>query len=183
MIKNRYFLSCWNSQWSLSPWCCWGFTVATLFAWHRPGMCAHSPPKCHGSPGVPGSPIVSAMINYRPDEIRRLWKCGRDDTGSSAWSSGEERIAHRHLEGRLQKQLLITWAGSCRIYVTQFSTYSVICVEQLSAARVQIPRWCLLLSLCWLNEMKIQLKSNQFIRQCQKMCFRSQLDNQKLADQ
>lgn len=43
--------------------------------------------------------IVSAMINYRPDEMWRLWKCHRDDMGLSVWASREERIAHRHLEG------------------------------------------------------------------------------------
>lgn len=94
----------------VTPTCDSGMTVldaAEASPWQRSAcrtlVCAKeppgSPPKCRGSPGVPGCFIVSAMINYRPDEMWRLWKCHKDDMGLSVWASREERIAHRHLEG------------------------------------------------------------------------------------
>ena len=112
-----------------SPW--QRFASRTLAcAKEAPGS-TRSPPQCRGSPGVPGHHIVSAMINYRPDEMWRLWKCHRDDMGLSVWASREEGIAHRHLEGygapaAHWRELLITWAGFCWILCNFIFTYSIL---------------------------------------------------------
>lgn len=71
---------------------------APACAKEAPGS-TRSPPLWRGSAGVPGHHIVSPMINYRPDEMWRLWKCHRDDMGLSVRASREECIAQRHLEG------------------------------------------------------------------------------------
>lgn len=94
--------------------------------WHvprRPLATLAPLPRRSGSPSMAGHHIVSAMINYRPDEMWRLWKCHRDDMGLSVWASREERITHRHLEGYgapaaccLLKERA-TWAGLCWIFI------------------------------------------------------------------
>lgn len=94
--------------------------------------------KCEGSGNVTGM----------------TWACqcgpaGRSVSHTDIWKGTE----HQPLAAFSKKELLITWAGFCWIYVTQFFTYSIISVHWQSAPRVWVSSWCLLLSLYWLNEM------------------------------
>lgn len=65
------------------------------------------PPGYHGSLGVPGHSLASAMINYCPNEMWELSKCQRDDMKLSMWASEECCMTEA------KRQLLI----SCKIYI------------------------------------------------------------------
>lgn len=130
------------------------------------------------------APVFQAATLFQQWLITILMKCeGSGNVTGMTWACqcgpAGRRVSHTdiwtdmELAAFSKKELLITWAAFCWIYVTQFLNLFYYTCTLASAPHVWISSWCLLLSLHWLNEMQTQLKSNQFIMQCQKLRFHS----------
>lgn len=130
--------------------------------------CAKEPPGSTCSPvlllSAVAAPVFQAATLFQQWLITILMKCeGSGNVTGMTWACqcgpAGRSVSHTdiwtdmELAAFSKKELLITWAAFCWIYVTQFLNLFYYICTLASAPHVWISSWCLLLSLHWLNEM------------------------------